>query len=288
MDFFSRRKGLKPKKIVQIDSMDNELRTRLWNELKKYYWDNTPTNLTYGGEHISFTNGVDGIVNRLWGDHMKSPLHSRGTLNNTYKRLWEYFLECKWNEVYDFVEFILNVDPNPGRVKTFCESCNTVLKEESSAYRLIDNQFMPVTSDEELAEVENVLQSSEKISSVHTHIRTAIKHLSDKKSPDYRNSIKESISAVEAICALIVSDEKATLGKALNRIEKNNIILLNPNLKEGFKHLYDYTSEDDGIRHSLMGEHNLDEEDARFMLVSCSAFINYLIAKSNKTGIKFK
>ena len=35
---------------------------------------------------------------------------------------------------------------------------------------------------------------------VEKHIKKAIEHFSDRQNPDYRNSIKESISAVEAIC----------------------------------------------------------------------------------------
>lgn len=43
--------------------------------------------------------------------------------------------------------------------------------------------------------------------------------MSDRQKPNYRNSIKESISAVESICKIITQDEKATLGKALKKIE---------------------------------------------------------------------
>ncbi|MGQ9708742.1 MAG: AbiJ-NTD4 domain-containing protein, partial [bacterium] len=35
-----------------------------------------------------------------------------------------------------------------------------------------------------------------------------------------------------------------------------------------------------------LDEPNLSFEDAKFMLVSCSAFINYLITKAAKAGIK--
>jgi len=34
-----------------------------------------------------------------------------------------------------------------------------------------------------------------------------------------------------------------------------------------------------------MDEPNLDIEDAKFMLVSCSAFVNYLVVKAQKAGI---
>ena len=37
-----------------------------------------------------------------------------------------------------------------------------------------------------------------------------------------------------------------------------------------------------------MDEPNLDQEDAIFMLVSCSAFTNYLIVKADKAGIELR
>jgi hypothetical protein len=36
-----------------------------------------------------------------------------------------------------------------------------------------------------------------------------------------------------------------------------------------------------GIRHSLMEPPNLDYADAKFMLVTCSAFVNYALAKAS-------
>ncbi|MDM1551616.1 hypothetical protein [Empedobacter falsenii] len=113
-------------------------------------------------------------------------------------------------------------------------------------------------------------------------METAIELFSNKTNPDYRNSIKESISAVESICIIITEDPKVTLGQALKKLEEKGIII-NKALKSGFSNLYGYTSEGDGIRHGLMEESNLNQEDARYMLVTCSAFINYLIEKYNKT-----
>ncbi len=63
-------------------------------------------------------------------------------------------------------------------------------------------------------------------------------------------------------------------------------ISLHPALKDAFSSLYGYTSDAEGIRHALLDEPNLSFEDAKFMLVSCSAFINYLISKAPKAGIK--
>ena len=108
--------------------------------------------------------------------------------------------------------------------------------------------------------------------------------LSDRKNPDYRNSIKESISAVESFCKLLTKNEKATLGEALKVLEDK--YELHPALKSSFSHLYGYTSDADGIRHCLIDQPNLSFEDAKFMLVSCSAFINYLVTKTSKAGLK--
>lgn len=103
--------------------------------------------------------------------------------------------------------------------------------------------------------------------------------LSDKKKPDYRNSIKESISAVESLAKIITKNDKTTLGQALKEIEsKHNIP---SSLKTAFSALYGYTSDEGGIRHSLIETGvTVDIEEARFMLIACSAFINYLISKT--------
>lgn len=60
---------------------------------------------------------------------------------------------------------------------------------------------------------------------------------------------------------------------------------VHPALRGAFQKLYGYTSDADGIRYALLEESNLDFEDAKFMLVSCSAFVNYLKAKAAKAGL---
>jgi hypothetical protein len=117
-------------------------------------------------------------------------------------------------------------------------------------------------------------------------MKRALDLLADRKSPDYRNSIKESISAVEAICSLEAGSSSTTLGQALKELEKKKSVDMHPALKGAFDKLYGYTSDAEGIRHALLKESNLDFEDAKFRLVSCSASIYCLKAKSAKAGIK--
>lgn len=108
------------------------------------------------------------------------------------------------------------------------------------------------------------------------HLNKALELYAKKTSGDYRNSIKESISAVEAYCREKTGE--GTLGKALNKLESNGIII--PMLlKLAFEKLYAYTNQPDtGIRHALMDDEGIytpGADEALFMLVSCCSFINF-------------
>src|SRR5690606_21157600 len=101
---------------------------------------------------------------------------------------------------------------------------NDLFKKEMSAYRLINGSIVEINSKEEIIEIETALENTDKFASVNTHLIRAIQLYSDKRNPDFRNSIKESISAVEALSKIIVKDDKTTLGQALKVIEMKHAI----------------------------------------------------------------
>src|SRR5690606_8722681 len=117
----------------------------------------------------------------------------------------------------------------------------------------------PITGEEEISAIEKALAIHDKYKPVRLHVSQALRLLSDKARPDYRNSIKESISAVESICAIITDNSKATLGQALKLIGREHG--LHEALKSSFNSLYGYTSDADGIRHALLEEDTLEQED---------------------------
>ena len=278
---FSQRQGYKPaKKIMQADSMDEELRNGLWNALTIHYWSSAQ-----GKRFIRNDEEMYPLAQDLWLDFFKKPLDTiPHTWTDTRNYLKSYFLNCNWFEVYDFIEFIANNYYNSSTNAMFRNYANSILEREVSGYRFIAGEIAPITSKEEIAEIEEALESKKSLKPVATHLSSALDFLSDKKSPDYRNSIKESISAVEAICRLITDKENATLGQALKVVKGK--ITMHPALEQAFSKLYGYTSDEDGIRHSLLDEPDIGFEDAKFMLVSCSAFINYLKLKASKAGIQ--
>jgi len=280
MRLFSQRKGIKPvKSVMQVDYMDDDLRNRLWNALCVYYWDRVPK-----WESISRYEWLDLLTTKIWDMYLKQPIDTIGyQWYETLGKIRDYYFQCDWNEVYDLTEFVANNDDDESNSADFMDFCNSILEEELSAYRFVGGIILQTTSEAEIAEIEQALETP--FTPVNEHMKSALDKLANRKSPDYRNSIKESISGVEALCKLITKNPKATLGEALDIIEREKKVKIHPALKRAFDSLYGYTSSADGIRHALLDEPNLYFEDAKFILVSCSGFVNYLVAKSSKAEI---
>ena len=161
----------------------------------------------------------------------------------------------------------------------FISNLNYKFERLNFAYRVIQTEIVEITSDDEIISIENALANSS--NNIQLHLNKALELYSLRPVGDYRNSIKESISAVEAYCREKTNEE--TLGKALNKLESLGITIPKM-LKSAFEKLYAYTNQPDtGIRHALMdndGKYTPSGEEALFMLVSCSSFLNYLNAKN--------
>src|SRR5688572_10342623 len=92
-------------------------------------------------------------------------------------------------------------------------------------------------------------------------------------------------SAVEGLCNVIAGKSGDNLRSAIAAIESRGGLGWHPDFRQAIEKLYGYTNSADGIRHALLAEPNLDYDDAKFMLVMCSSFINYMIAKAAKAWI---
>jgi hypothetical protein len=122
-----------------------------------------------------------------------------------------------WRAVYDFIEFVASSLRFKGDTDQLTARFNAALEKHLSAYRFVGTILAPITSEEEITAVEQAMSHGGQFKPVVAHLETALARLADRASPDYRNSIKESISPVEAVCQFITGDPKATLGQALRR-----------------------------------------------------------------------
>lgn len=272
---FSQRMGLAPVKIAQVDSIDNDLRTALWNVLTIHFFEKCTA------PHGSVADVLEDTVFAEFAKVLYSDFYKEAV--DTIPRLWsqikkgirfDYF-NTTWHRLYCFLEFVVGLNYR-GTGQGIIEAANLVLIRENSAYRFVGHKLAPIISSEEIYEIESAISNSDQYAGVRTHLQASLAFLVDRQNPDYRNSIKESISAVESLARRLVGDEKATLGQALRVLEKRHH--LHPSLKTAFSALYGYTNDADGIRHSLMeNETQLTKADARFMLICCSAFTNFAI-----------
>ncbi len=267
---FSERTGVVPKKQIQMDDIDQKLRNRILNQFP-FTHINYPE-IVYTLDRLGKITPVDVSKNiKLLKDHMTA---------------------CPWHEIYDIFEYHIkffleksNTADNPEIMKDYLLRCekftnkmNQILEEEKSGYRIINGVVAPMTNPVEIESIEQSMLTA--YPAVNTHLSKALDLYSDRQNPDYENSIKESISAVEAMCSIIVGKD-TTLGKALNQLEKKGIII-HKSLEQAYNKIYGYTSNEKGIRHAGIDFTDAPAEDAKYMLVSCSAFVNYLTEKYEK------
>ncbi len=251
-------------KLVNLNpnEMPNELRNRIWNATQKYIEGFSPGDRNDVIQYLwdrFFKEDVDALKHRMYSGHID--------IGQIKKKFYEY----KWNKVYDFLEFLLSVDDH--QKAGFINILNLVFIDERAQYKIINGMVTPLISGEEAEEVEKAFES--KYSSVSKHIKKAIELYRKRPVADYQNSIKESISAIEALARIVLNKPSATLGALVEQLN------IHPAFKKAIKELYGWTSDEGGIRHAENGkELKIDEKEARYMLVQCSALVNYIISKN--------
>ncbi len=278
---FSERIGLSPPPKIQIDEMNEVLRNSIWNFLYENFNDSSSsikTNWIKLAKHIA-------VLFR------KTPVDNI-SINNFDCLNWvkRYFFSLNWYQVYDLLEFLYGEYNNirgysSCNKERFVEITNKILKEELSGYRFIDGQLAPISNETEIQEIEDSLEATKKndLHGAQEHIEKALSLFGKKPDPDYRNSIKEAISAVESVAKLLSKKSSAGVSDALKTLQTK--MDLHPALKAAFEKMYGYTSDEDGIRHAILEESDVGFDEAKYMIVACSAFVNFLIAKADSAGL---
>ena len=161
------------------------------------------------------------------------------------------------------------------------------MEQNHSAYRinLKTGKFISIIEKEQIKAIDEVQKTPHEI--IRAHINKSIALLYDREKPDYENSIKESISAVEAACRIILKNDLIILSEALKKLK--DAISMHPALHEGFQKIYGYAGDAGGVRHSNKSNNApTTHAEAQFMLVACSAFISYLFASDKKIASHHK
>jgi hypothetical protein len=270
---FSERLGLVPV-AIQTDGINDRLRGAIWNVI----------NLIIPDVGTPEYQGVLAVTLQV----LSVPVQN---IKEYAPKLWllDRYRELKWPLIYDLLEYLVGaadiVSLGKVRVADAIATANDVLQREHSGFRFIAGELTRNIHPAEAGAVEDARSraAASGLDGVRQHIEQALALFGKRPDPDFRNTIKEAISAVEGTVKLIQGAKTGGLSGALDALSER--IEIHAALKAGLKQLYGFTSDADGIRHPILDASNVDEDDARFMIVTCSAAVNWIIAKAEKAGL---
>jgi len=281
MALFSERYGYtKPTEVLIREEMTEEIENAIcssYDILQNYLRKNYKTDIYKELELYLWTEFLDQRYNDFFGDYGYYMIVATKVLKS---REYEWFQ--KLDILEKSVKWLYAMGNKNQGIKLTADNFTTKINREferlNYAYRFVDTEIVELTNEQEIKAIENCLATSG--NNVRMHMSTALELISERPVGKYSNSIKESISAVEVVCREITGEKD--LGRALDCLIKKGVVIPQ-SLKNAFNKLYDYTNDKEtGIRHALMdetGEYKPTYAEALFMLVSCSAFVNYIHGK---------
>ncbi|HPQ70777.1 MAG TPA: hypothetical protein PKW95_16755 [bacterium] len=268
-----------PKKKKKLDQLDKRSKGRLWNFLS----DNAISRKTleYFWSEI-FCQTFESFPTY---DHLRKKKTSELFVKAEHEQCFDciqYYFYKLWQELNNvsplrYGLFHDELDPETekknilSKINDLSTELNKILEEEGLQWRFNGHNFVPVTNEIESDSVTKTCNLPSPFNEANNHIQKAIELIRDQDKPDYSNSIKESISAVEAAVQAYTNSPGLTFSKSIDKLA------IHPSLKESWKRLYGFTSDEGGIRHAKNAKTKtkVDFSLAQYFIVTCSAMVNY-------------
>ena len=246
--FSHRNKYINIKESIQFESLNDTTRVQLYNVFLDEYW-NGYSLTDYNG---NFNDKGFKFIKNLYNNFYKEPIDEIEPAYLELNKIKETIIhtDYKWYEVFDFLEFILSYNSWQKLEKKI----STVLYTNLVGYRLINKLFIPITNELELNTVADAIPESD-------HVTKAIEALSKKPNPDTHQVSIQCYSAIEEI-----GDVK--LPKGLKQIRDGIMTMRN---KESDAHGKNPNKEP------------INVEEAIMLLITTSAYINYVVSKNKNT-----
>lgn len=279
MASFSERAGYKqPRSVIQHETLDEETRIELWNTI---YVVNSVAEEHHLYESLNFSQSY------IWGLHLGKPRDEEPNGPSLWRHVKALVLHGSWIEALDMVDaFARSLENSSAQRRALAQLAKDMFNRNLERClvdcRFIDGDLVQVGSDVDVDAISDALKHTDGFAGARQSIKKAAEHLSDRSNPDYLNSIKESISAVESVVKKVTG--AGTLGAGLRKLEGAGV-KIHPALQQAWEKMYGWTSDADGIRHAAIEESDSDQATAKYMLVACSAFISYVIETGQKTAL---
>jgi len=285
MPSFAERLGRRPiRSVVQREELDEETRTELWNVfvvlrdiLDQAYQD------TYHRDSSRYD-----FLMALWTWEFKRARDEMKSESVVWSGLKSRVLTGEWFDVLDVIEAAIKyldryeTSATSDLASAMVDAFNGRFEHFLVAYRFVSHELTPIDSSAEADAVAAAQVETSAFDGARHALDRAIVLLSDRQNPDYANSVKESISAVESIVRTVT--QESTLGAGLARLEGAGLTI-HPALKGSWSKMYGWVSDADGIRHAGLRGADVDQALAKYVLVTCSAFVSYLIEEARKRGL---
>lgn len=277
-DFATRNGFVEPRFEIQDRELDKVTRKDIWN-ITYAVW----TNLNDEGAGYEIAKTFSRAVWTEFFDQLLDEYQNQGQSITKVKHVILDWAAPSWHAL-SLLAFIVENDYFDYHAALYEESLNEIFVKHLVGWRFIDGQLVRLDSELEVAAVSEAMEDTRgetAFEGSRHHLKQAVSKLSDLENPDYPNSVKESISAVEAMVEHITGE--GVLSKGLKKLSAAGIDV-HPALLTGWDKLYGWTSDEGGVRHSTKVIPNVDQATARFMLVSCAGFVTFLIDRSRQVN----
>ena len=256
---------------LALEELSDDARRELWDVVF------ASVGVRHMEEYGSFLDDTWALIfETIHRDFLKQPMDqytSKPDTLETYRGFILYGLE--FNKVFDLLQMIMR---HPNCPPEFSAEVAEVFRRCRLAYVVDTNRpatILPAATMQEGETIREAIQGFQAagLQGAEAQLRKAAALINQG---DWAGSVRESIHAVESVARQLDPAASSKLGPALTSLEKRGH--LHPALKEALSKLYGYTSDEKGIRHSLMDSPTspVGRDEAVFMLGACASFASYL------------
>lgn len=266
---------------LALGELSKEARALIWNELYVSLREDHREKTVY--EVARVTGSWNQILRHFHVQRLHQP-------SDEFDTAWDFqiefvkstIFETQYDKALGFLQWTLRHRDCPGNL---FEKIQNALASAKVAYILVDDPptLVPAATPEEGQALVTALSESEKhgLIGAEEHLRGAIRELNEG---NFAGSVRESINAVESTARRLNEKASSTLGPALKALKKKGAI--HPALEGAFLKLYGYTSDEQGVRHSISDDADaVGPHEAVFMLGACASFVTYLINQGRDAGL---
>lgn len=209
-----------------------------------------------------------------WVEAQEQMAHLAPTLKSEWVKVLTPHFSEGFPYAYNIAQYLLE---HPECAGHWLTGFSEVLISTRAAYRVLGDKIVPFGSEEEMAQLSAAIAAAEGASAPGSkaHLLAAAKEMN---IGNWAGSVHEAVSAVEAAARITTGEHGKGLSELLVEMRKSGQIQ-HPALAGALIKLYAYTSDQKGIRHSLVldGQASVSEREAFLMLGLCSAMTTYLL-----------